>query len=329
MGKGKRLFLAELLVLLLLVAGGCATKTQTTSGSTQPILVTGMPEQKLLPDLITAYNKSGHHYSFQYQPDASQPVDCYLMTRQEVQQLAVQGKLAPLTVKDNKVPAFLRDEHDLWQGVFYDPVVFLVNHQFSRQQGQEKILDWQSLPQLHQARLVMENLTDNNSTKDFLAALSTRMGQTECLQYFKSLQPLLGTFGKFPITSIRMVAGGDADFALTRSSFVAPYLEGDFPAYVQLPEGGTPVTLYAFALAKTSREQEAAADFLHWLLTAPEAQKIIQPAGYYPIPFGAGQDLHDSLWLNTFYKDNQAMEKLVDAWVKAIRLGTTSTEVKK
>jgi ABC-type Fe3+ transport system substrate-binding protein len=49
---------------------------------------------------------------------------------------------------------------------------------------------------------------------------------------------------------------------------VAPYLESDFPAYVQLPEGGTPVTLYAFAQAKTSREQAAGADFLHWLLTA-------------------------------------------------------------
>jgi iron(III) transport system substrate-binding protein len=329
MGRSKNFLLAILLVGLGLLAGGCTTKTEPTGSSGKSVLIAGMPEQKLLPDLIAAYNKSGHHYVFQYQPDISQPADYYLTTRQDVQLLAAQGKLAPFAVKDNQVPALLKDEHDLWYGVFYDPVVFLVNHQFARQQGQEKLLDWQSLPQLTHARLVMENLADNNSTKDFLAALSTRMGQAECLQYFKSLQPLLGTFGKFPITSIRMVAGGDADLALTRSSFVAPYLESDFPAYVQVPEGGTPVTLYAFAQAKTSREQAAGADFLHWLLTAPEAQKIIQPAGYYLVPTGIDQAVSDTLWLNTFYKDSQAVDKLVDTWVKAIRLGTTTTEVKK
>jgi iron(III) transport system substrate-binding protein len=328
MGRSKNFLLAILLVVMGLLAGGCNTKSEPDAGSGKPVLIAGMPEQKLLPDLIAAYNKSGHHYVFQYQPDISQPADYYLTTRQEVQQLAGHGKLEPLAVKDNQVPDFLKDEHNLWYGVFYDPVVFLVNHKFAREQGQEKLLAWQSLPQLTHARLVMENLAENNSTKDFLAALSTRMGQAECLQYFKSLQPLLGTFGKFPITSIRMVAGGDADIALTRSSFVAPYLESDFPAYVQLPEGGTPVTLYAFAQAKTSREQAAGADFLHWLLTAPEAQKLIQPAGYYPVSAGAGPAARDALWLNTFYKDSQAVDKLVDAWVKAIRLGTT-TEVKK
>jgi iron(III) transport system substrate-binding protein len=273
MGRSKKFLLVVLSVLLLLVAAGCGLGKDPAPSQGQAVTVTGMPEQKVLPELVAAYNQAGRKYRLQYQPDASQPVDCYLETQAAVQQLARQQKLAPLTVKDNPVPAAFRDGQHFWCGVFYDPVVFLVNHQFAREQGQEQLRDWYSLPHLKQARLALENLTDNASTKDFLAALASHMGQAECLQYFKTLQPLVGTYGKFPITSIRMVAGGDADLALTRSSFVAPYLESDFPAYVQVPEGGTPVTLYAFALAKASRHQEACADFLTWLLTDPTAQK--------------------------------------------------------
>lgn len=313
---------------VLTLLEGCIFETKP-AGTQKQVVLAGAAGQKLLPELVQAYNAGGHKYMFQYQPDSTKAFDCYLGTRNNLQVLVQQGKLAPLNMKDNVVPLSLKDEQGLWYGVFYDPVVFLVNHQFARKQGQEQVTDWYALPNLKNTRLIVENLNDSASTKDFLAALASHMGQEACLQYFQSLQPLLGTFGKFPITSIRMVAGGDADVALTRSSFVAPYLESNFPAYVQVPEGGTPVTLYAFGKAKDSQEQAAVADFLNWILTSEQAQQIIQPAGFYPLSAGNVQEISRKLWLNTFYKDTQAVDKLVDVWVKTIRLGTTTTEVKK
>lgn len=329
MGRSKRSFLVALGLVLLLVAAGCGLGQEQHAAQDRAVTLTGLPEQKVLPELIAAYNQAGRKYNFRFQPDVSLPADCYLDTRFKVQELTREGKLQSLKLQAYPVPAALKDEHDYWCGVFYDPVVLLVNHQFARERGQEQLRDWYSLPQVKQARLALENLTDTASTKDFLAALASHMGQAECLQYFKTLQPLAGTYGKFPITSIRMVAGGDADLALTRSSFVAPYLESDFPAYIQVPEGGTPVTLYAFAVAKTSRNQEAGADFLEWLLTAPAAQKLLRPAGYYPLPAAADKEAVAALWLNTFYKDSQAVDTLADAWVKTIRLGDKTMEVKK
>lgn len=329
MNKRKGFCLLALCLGVLTLLAGCAFETKSPETPKQVVLA-GAAGEKLLPELVQAYNAGGHKYVFQYQPDTTKPADCYLDTRNNLQVLARQGKLTPLDLKGKAVPAPpFKDEQGLWCGVFYDPVVFLVNHQFARQQGQEKLMDWYTLPNLKNTRLIIENLTDSVSTKEFLAALASHMGQEACMQYFQSLQPLLGPFGKFPITSIRMVAGGDADVTLTRSSFVAPYLESNFPAYVQVPEGGTPVTLYVFARAKESQEQVAVADFLNWLLTSQQAQQIIRPAGFYPLPAENTQELSRKLWLNTFYKDAQAVDKLVDVWVKTIRLGTTTTEVKK
>jgi ABC-type glycerol-3-phosphate transport system substrate-binding protein len=109
MGRSKKFLLVVLSVLLLLVAAGCGLGKDPAPSQGQAVTVTGMPEQKVLPELVAAYNQAGRKYRLQYQPDASQPVDCYLETQAAVQQLARQQKLAPLTVKDNPVPAAFRD----------------------------------------------------------------------------------------------------------------------------------------------------------------------------------------------------------------------------
>ncbi|MEE3454783.1 MAG: extracellular solute-binding protein, partial [Succiniclasticum sp.] len=223
------------------------------------------------------------------------------------------------------LPAELKGNEEKWITLFYDPAVLLVNQAYSRKVGQQQLLHWADLPKQTEARLVMENLSDNDSTVQFLAGLSSRMGQQECMEYFKQIRPLIKQYAKFPITPVRMAATGDADIAITRRSHIFKYLQNDFPAYILIPEEGTPVNLYGIGVTQNSKKQKEVTAFLNWVLQDSEARTVLMTtrSGYLPVlPRGeTGQAVSKgTLWVNTFYKDRQSLEKLTEEWLRKIRL---------
>lgn len=254
--------------------------------------------------------------------------DVILAGTDRLQQLAAQGALQPVKAESgDRLPAQLRDPQDLWIGAFYDPAVLLVNQAYSRELGQGNLAHWMDLTTLSSARIAMENLTNSPSTKHFLAALSSRMGQDACLAYFRTLRPMIRQFSKYPISPVRMAATGDADIAITRRSQVFKYLQNDFPAYVLIPSEGTPVDLYGVALSKGSTKGKASSRFIDWLLQEPAARTVLVTArsGFLPVlPQGKSGPVAnpDVLWLNTFYKGQDAVDRLADLWMKEIRLDT-------
>ena len=138
---------------------------------------------------------------------------------------------------------------------------------------------------------------------------------------------------KFPITPVRMAATGDADIAITRRSHVFKYLQNDFPAYVLIPEEGTPVNLYGVGILQNSKKQKEITALINWILQASEARTLLMTtrSGYLPIlPQGEkGQAVSmNTLWTNTFYKDRQMLEKLTGDWLREIRLTDVGEDVK-
>jgi iron(III) transport system substrate-binding protein len=311
-----------LLLICMLIGltfmSGCVNQN-TSNGD---VIVSSSMNQKFMIALLESYNKSGK-YKLRLETDPAKPADCYLDTLQNVKNLSQNKKLEPSHIAAQElVNEKFKDSQGLWSGVFYDPVVFLINQQYSRIVGQGNILTWYDLPKLRTARLAVEAFNDTASTREFMAAMASHMGQAEFFTYLKSLKPMIKQYGKFPITPIRMVVGGDADIALTRQSYLAQYVESDFPAYVQMPANGTAITLYVLGLAQDSKHKEACEDFLKWLLQNNEAQKVIQPFGYLPVVPQADTDSTvniDGLWLNTFYKNQPAIDGLADNWLKSVR----------
>jgi ABC-type Fe3+ transport system substrate-binding protein len=209
----------------------------------------------------------------------------------------------------------------------------LVNQAYSRKVGQQQLLHWSDVPGQKDARIVMENLSDNESTVQFLAAMSSRMGQDECIAYFRQIRPLIRQFAKFPITPVRMAATGDADIAITRRSHVFKYLQNDFPAYILIPEEGTPVNLFGIGLLQSSKKQKEVFAFIDWFLRSSEARTLLMTtrSGYLPVlPKGEnGQAVNrDVLWTNTFYKSGQALEQLTADWLREIRLADAGEDTK-
>ena len=252
--------------------------------------------------------------------------DCIIGEATLLQQKAAEGSLQKISAEyADMLPAELKGNEEKWITLFYDPAVLLVNQAYSRKVGQQQFLHWADLPKQTEARLVMENLSDNESTVQFLAGLSSRMGQQECMEYFKQIRPLIKQYAKFPITPVRMAATGDADIAITRRSHIFKYLQNDFPAYILIPEEGTPVNLYGIGVTQNSKKQKEVTAFLNWVLQDSEARTVLMTtrSGYLPVlPRGeTGQAVSKgTLWVNTFYKDRQSLEKLTEEWLRKIRL---------
>ena len=223
-----------------------------------------------------------------------------------------------------KLPSKLRDKDNYWFGIFYDPTVFLINQYYARTIGQSNLKGWTDLENNEKLRIAMQNLTDSNSTKNFLGAFADTMGETTSLNYLWNINRFVGQYAKFPFTSIRMTAVGDADVAITRQSYVFKYLENKFPAYVVHPREGTPVNLYCVGMFAGCKKEKAAQQFMDWLLSSGKVQAAAQAnnTGFMFI-FPRGLDERpvneEKLWLNVSYLDSAKQEALLNRWLERVR----------
>ena len=260
--------------------------------------------------------------------------DCIISETSILQQKADSGSLQMIHSEfADLLTAALKEREERWITLFYDPAVLLINQAYSRKAGQQQLLHWSDLPKQTEARIVIENLSDNESTIMFLAAMSSRMGQNECMAYFREIRPMIKQYAKFPITPVRMAATGDADIAITRRSHVFKYLQNDFPAYILIPEEGSPVNMYGIGILQNSKMQRETSVFINWLLQSSEARTVLMMtrSGYLPVlPQGEkGQAVDmNALWTNTFYKNSQALEKLTGDWLREIRLASAGEDTK-
>ena len=313
----------------LFLASGCSFFS--AEGPKDTIKIYTTLDKKFVETLCDAYSKglpADQKLAFAVtDKDAEESqADCILGSVSLLRQKAAEGSLQKLQADcADLLPDVLKDWEERWTVLFYDPAVLLVNHEYSRKAGQQQILHWYDLPKQKDAKIVVENLSDNESTVAFLTAMSSRMGQNEFMDYFKQLRPLIRQFAKFPITPVRMAATGDADIAVTRRSHVFKYLQNDFPAYILVPEEGTPVNLYGVGILKQSKRQKEMAAFINWILQSPEVRAVLMTtrSGFLPVlprgEKGQAADM-DKLWLNTFYKEEKAVEKLTRDWLEEIRL---------
>lgn len=325
----KRCFLLLSLVVMMLLTA-CLDKKSADMRKSESLLMYSEISKELTEDIVAAYNVKQQGkivlqavYSLPTNNDA-QP-DLILAERGILREAKMRGQLQPAEfLTGDLIPPECKDEDSHWFGIFYDPVVFLVNQQFSRNFGQHNLTTWNDLNKQSNIRVVMENLSDNDSTKNFLGSFASRLGENEAFSYLKTLNKHIQQYAKFPFTPVRMVAVGDADVAVTRISYVFKYLESDFPAYIVHPEDGAPINLYCIGIYASSAKTTAAKDFLAWLIASNELQRTLQKNfnGYMSVfPRGIENSATDvkKMWINKEYQTGSAKEELVAKWIESIR----------
>lgn len=252
--------------------------------------------------------------------------DLYLVDYNDLQLLSKEQRLySVLSEAGDFLPPTFKGESSQWFGVFYDPIVFLVNQGYAREKGQDNIASWQDIIKLKGVRVAMENLSDSRGTIDFLSAFTSIKGEEKSFAYFLGLNQQIPQYSHFPFTPIRLTTMGDADLAITRRSYVFKYLENDFPAYLVMPEEGTPITLYGVGIDSASKKYTEAQLFRDWLLVSREPQKVSleQNTGYIFLLTNGLRGNHinepEKLWLNTKYYLRSEQETLINRWLQSVR----------
>ena len=326
---GLVLFVCFALLIGLLAGCGSEEKKQAAVDPKQQSLVLYSElDNKFTEDLVTAFNAAHEKIKlkaiYELKQGAASP-DIVLAERRTLNGLRRQERLKPIAfAAGDRLPQKFRDEDLFWYGVFYDPTVFLINQQYARTLGQSRLKSWKDLENTEQLRIAMENLSDSNSTQNYLAAFAAHYGEATSLNYLWNINRFIGQYSKFPFTPIRMTAVGDADLAITRQSYVFKYLESKFPAYVVYPAEGTPVNLYCVGLFKACTQESEALAVMEWLLTDASVQKISQEdaTGYmFLFPRGIEGNAADAekIWLNESYLEPKQQEALTAKWLEKVR----------
>ena len=324
-----RTFLLALVTVATLLAGCGSSSEQKTKATGSTLCLYSELDNKFTQDLVDSFNKNnkeGLKLRFIGELKEGEPLpDLVLAEQQTLYGLKKQHKLQAVQFAlAEKLPSKLRDKDNYWFGIFYDPTVFLINQYYARTIGQSNLKGWTDLENNEKLRIAMQNLTDSNSTKNFLGAFADTMGETTSLNYLWNINRFVGQYAKFPFTSIRMTAVGDADVAITRQSYVFKYLENKFPAYVVHPREGTPVNLYCVGMFAGCKKEKAAQRFMDWLLSSGKVQAAAQAnnTGFMFI-FPRGLDERpvneEKLWLNVSYLDSAKQEALLNRWLERVR----------
>ena len=321
-----RKFLATLLVITAFFVAACSEQTETKVNKN--LVVYSQLDQAFTEELLKTYGQVTKNINlsvvYELKQDGANP-DIILANGIVLQNLHAEGAFQGIiSSAGDRIPRQFKDIDGHWYGVFYDPAVFLVNQQFARNVGQEKLYSWSDLTRLAEVHISVENLTNNPSTINFMSAFASNLGEEVFLNYMYSINRFIDQYAKFPFTPVRMAAVGDADIAITRQSYVSKYLENNFPAYVIVPKEGTPIDLFGAAVYKDCKYKLEATDFINWLI-ADEAVKMISQridTGYmFLLPNGMNGALAntDNLWLNTKYQTAEQQEKLAVRWLETVR----------
>lgn len=314
-----------LLVFCLPLCYGCGNDKKAAS-HTDLILYSEM-DADFTESIVREYNqqsKDGTVIQAIYELKDIEP-DIVLCSTRTLNGFCSDDKLQPIVCSaGDRLPIEFKDSQERWYGAFYDPAVFLINQGYARKIGQENLKGWSDLEDRSDIRIALENLSNSNSTQNFLGAFASRLGESISLNYLWNINRFIGQYAKFPFTPIRMTAVGDADLALTRQSYVFKYLENNFPAYVVFPEEGTPVNLYGAAVFSSSKKAAEATDFIDWLITNAAVKRISleKNTGFmFLLPQGIDGPAADpnKLWLNITYLSYPEQEKLNRKWLDLVR----------
>lgn len=324
-----RAFLLGLLALSLLLTGCFAGKEANVATEQKKLVLYSELDKKFTEDIVQAYNEIKKDEVI-LQPlyelkNGSPEPDLVLAEQGTLHGLKLDALLAPVSFPTgDRLPEKFRDSELAWYGVFFDPVVFLVNQEYSRKIGQKNLCGWADLENLADVRIAMENLSDSNSTKNFLGAFADHYGETTSLNYLWNINHNISKYAQFPFTPVRITAVGDTDVAITRQSYVFKYLEIRFPAYVVLPEEGTPVNLFGVAMFRSCKQDVAATAFMEWLIAEDRLKAISQKnnTGYmFLLPRGVADRAAnpDKIWLNKNYLTVAEQDALTDKWLERVR----------
>ena len=144
-----RLIAAVLIPFMLIFSAGCDFGS---SPSKKTLVVYSEVEPELTEALLATYNeqfktmKDFQEVSAVYELNDKEKPDLVLAGSRTLTGLKADKRLQQSSFKPAEtLPLDFKDVDGYWTGVFYDPVVFVINQSFARRVGQSNLRGWNDL----------------------------------------------------------------------------------------------------------------------------------------------------------------------------------------
>ena len=259
-------------------------------------------------------------------PTVVETVDLILADSGVLNSLAEQNLLASYTSESiDAVKNNLKDKHDRWTGVWYDPIVFCTNKDYL---GKLKEIPdtWSALANFRGVRIGITDFIAADAASNLMFQMIANFGEVETYKILRGLHPKVVQYTKFLSNPVRQAGMGETDISIAVESETIRYMQEGYPLKIIYPSDGTAYILTGVALAdKNSAKSPEAQKFADWLLS-DNAQLALQSNGFYFISTNpntlayksfAGKNL--VLFPNSPTFNEQQRLNFLDRWAKHVR----------
>lgn len=223
------------------------------------------------------------------------------------------------------IPERFVEAEYLWTGIWYDPIVLVINQDYARKLPQAP-KGWNDLTQLADYKLALTDFLAAEAAANLLNSLAAVNGEEATLGYLGKLHPRVVQYAKFLATPPRMTGLGEADIGIAVQSEAVRYVKDGFPVRIIYPEEGTAFLLTGIGLTAKAPHNADAKKFIDWIIR-DEAQQVMYNNRFYLIPTNPEAKVHkeyDTKQLRLFRFDEkldpEQKRQLLDKWVQTVRL---------
>lgn len=225
------------------------------------------------------------------------------------------------------VPERFKEEHGLWTGVWYDPMVFAANTDYIK--GLSHLpTTWADLAKEEQLRIGITDFLAADAAANLLYTFVSANGETKTLDLLRQLHPKVVQYAKFLSTPVRMAGMGEVDIAVAVQSETIRYVKDGFPINIIYPEDGTAYFLTGAAIVTGTNHTAEAKQFIDWLLQ-DTAQAVLQQNKFFFVPANQSTTAYKAFTNKNIklldYKPVLTGEEkrlILDKWVQYVRLNS-------
>lgn len=259
-------------------------------------------------------------------------VPLVLADSQLLERAAAEGELVPYISETNDmVKDNLRQKDGFWTGVWYDPMVFVVNRDYMK--SLRHVPDtWQELAETD-ARIGVTDFMAADAAANLLYSQTAQFGDQQTLAIWQKIHPHVVQYARYLSNPVRQTGMGDADIGVSVESEALRYIHEGYPLKLVYPADGTAVIVTGTGLAVggAKKDVKKAQAFADWLLS-DNAQLALQSHEYFFLPTNPNTIMHKIFpGRNVVFFTKSAnftpeqRKALLDRWVRKVRFQDKSS----
>lgn len=164
-----------------------------------------------------------------------------------------------------KIPSEFRDPNGYWTGVALDPICFMTNRSFLKNNKLEAPSSWKDLlDQAYDKKLQMADARTSGTAMYRILSLVQAMGEEEAFSYQKRLDSSVQTYTKSGAGGALPVARGQAAGGIFFLVDALEMAQKGYDVTISYPKEGVVAGIEAMALVTGAKHPDLAKRFLDW-----------------------------------------------------------------